>query len=175
MDVQSAIERLVKIRSTREEIVDYYKELFPQVKQLKNGKVLEAWKSHAASAIADQEGISKDSAMRRFQDRGGKHWYDKGPSREAREGYQELGLELPPILPKGGFKIEVGSVLYVQYSRECEKRTIRNAFTISGEGAEMLAVTFDEQIIINAYNNLEWNEDGYGVCAPPNVNVSPVN
>ena len=173
-----AVEAVSTYRETRSQIIEYYKALFPNVKELKNGKRIEEWKGHLAQDLEPYANLSKASLMRRFQS--GRE--NSKLSAKGKEEYARLGDTLPPIAPKG-YRLEPGSVLYIHFSEDCVKRTIKDPLFLEGAAAKAftkaaLMTGGAEQMLVNVYMKLPYDSMmGPGVCPDkePNIILAPLH
>lgn len=168
MQIQDAINAAVPAISTREGVIAYYKEQFPG---LVRGK--EEWKSRLAADLEPITGLSKASLMRRFQS--GRE--NSKLSAKAKKEYEELGDALPPVAPKKGFTLEAGSVLWVQFSESCEKRTVKHDLNVPPTAAKAIVAESlsggGQQILVNLYMHQRWNakKPKASPCDEPDISL----
>lgn len=160
MSFYDQLRDVLEYPETREEIIEVYRERYPGVKTQKNGRVIEEWKGKLAADLEGMTGISRKNLMRRFQNRGNKRWEDTEPSARQEEEYKKLGETLPPIVPHGGFHI--WGIVWIKYSKECVDRDID--IYVTGRDAEFLAKTAEVQVVINLYNEMPSDAQGYAEC-----------
>jgi hypothetical protein len=150
-------------RETKADIIAYYQAVYP-------AKGKGSWKQRLVNDLAGITGLKPKNLEKRFdtQRRG-------NPELRNAAQYQELGDQLPPKAPEGGFHIS--GVVYVNYSDGCEERYID--IEVKGGDAEklvlMAAQEQADQGVVNAYNELDVDEkQGYLSCADSELDVEPI-
>ncbi len=146
-DVLSQVLEVSPARTTKAEIIDYYRATYGPLGS-KN-----SWKQHLINDLSPIAGIAPKNLEKRF-DAGPKGRINNPEPRNAAQ-YKELGEQIAPRVPDGGYHI-TGTV-YVKFSDgECEEREVDEV--IEGkDAAALLAMALDQaedvayQAIVNHY------------------------
>lgn len=150
LELASRIKELSTPRETREDVVEYYQEKYPENW---SRKLAEGHQGFTTGKKTTFQSIT--SIQRRFQARGGKRWEDTNPSAKQREEYAAHGEYLPPKPPDA---IRVDGNVCVRYQdNPCETRDI--SITLEGDEMKYLLETYDMQVIINKYMLIDLDDD----------------
>lgn len=155
MAVNCDLARLVKnvsnLRTTREDVIAYYRARYPGVKTQKGGKQIEDWKRRLSEALQPYTKNKKgepqklEYIQRRFQT--GREGA-KRVSKQQQEEYQALGKKLPYIPPANGVKI-MGTLCMSYLDDPCEDRNFD--IDMVGEDFDFFLQSFELQSIVNVY------------------------
>lgn len=152
-------------RETKAEIIEHYRATYP-------ARGHGSWKSRLVNDLAAITGMKPKNLERRFDPSRIEH-----VPRTAREKdqYKELGEQIAPKAPAGGFHI-TGTV-HIRYSSDCEEREIDE--TVAGEDAQglvdMAFADLAEQAIVNIYQGDTPAGEGYAPCPGDwDLNVTPL-
>lgn len=163
MSLYSEVRAASQYRETKAEVVEYYRETY-------KGRGKESWKQHLVSDLSRITGIKPKNLERRFDPS-----RISNPEKRNADQYRQLGEQLPPIAPDGGY--HVYGVIWVKYSEDCEERDVDEYIT--GKAAERLAkMAYEDmmQAVANAYQSQEGDIDFRGPtpCAEPDLHVEPI-
>ncbi len=165
-------------RTSKAEVVDYYRSQYPGSKTDKRGRTIEAWRSKAADVYQQVTGLNRNSALREFQ---GTRANSSG--RTNRETWETIGDMLPPMVPENGYLI-TGTV-WVKFSDgQCEERELTDERITGKEARALLKAAIEEnerQLEDYALNHYmtdsiddSEHEARYGDCQAPDLHIQAI-